>query len=38
MVLGRRQRWIPVRPEKVCEVAYDQMEMRAKDTTGRSVG
>ena len=24
--LGGRQRWIPVRPERVAEVAYDQME------------
>ena len=26
MELGGRKRWIPIRPEKVAEVAYDQME------------
>ncbi len=25
------KRWIPVRPERVCEVAYDQMEGRGND-------
>ena len=25
------KRWIPVRPEKVCEVAYDQMEGNTAD-------
>ncbi len=30
------KRWIPVRPERVCEVAYDQMEGNTEAGAGRS--